>query len=110
MIGFFFFARKREIVWGVFLGILLVFFGVLGVFVFVFRALARIFFGFIFRDEPSKAGNLCPATPRFSQLHYANTGPAEPRMWRRGAARHSPPPNTPASRPLLSPKLYSTSP
>ena len=44
------------------------FFGVLGVFVFVFRALARIFFGFIFRDEPSKAGNLCPGaramTPR----------------------------------------------
>ena len=26
-------------------------------FFFVFRALARIFFGFIFRDEPSKAGN-----------------------------------------------------
>ena len=45
---------------GFFLGFFLVFFCVFGAFVFVFRALARNFFGFIFRDEPSKAGNLCP--------------------------------------------------
>ena len=71
----YFFARKREIFFGLFFSrvsakfffggiflVFLVFFCVLGVFAFVFRALARIFLGFIFRDEPSKAGNLCPAS------------------------------------------------
>ena len=57
----FFFARKREKKnLGIFWVFLFLFFGVLGVFVFVFRALARFFFGFVFCDEPSKAGNLCP--------------------------------------------------
>ena len=65
---FFFFARKREIFLLVFLlvffllvfllvffvGIFLVFWGV---FFFVFRALARNIFGFLFRSTPSKAGN-----------------------------------------------------
>ena len=47
--GFFFSARKREFFWGVFLGYFWgIFFCVLGVFVFDFRALARIFFGFFF--------------------------------------------------------------
>ena len=63
--GAFFFARKREKkLGGIFLVFFFVFFGGLGVFVFVFRALARKKFGFIFCDEPSKAGNFCPAKKR----------------------------------------------
>ena len=73
----YFFARKRDIFWGgVFfarkrekkkLGVFFVFFGVfllfggcfcsLWVFFFVFRALARNFFGFVFRGGPKKSGN-----------------------------------------------------
>ena len=55
-----FFSRVSAIF---FLGVFWVFVVFLvfwGVFVFVFRALARKKFGFIFRDEPDKAGNLCP--------------------------------------------------
>ena len=65
-----FFARKREkkkkwcflvflCFWG---GVFCSF----GVFFFVFRALARIFFGFIFRDEPSKPGNFSPACSKLT--------------------------------------------
>ena len=62
----FFFAREREIIfwvfffvfWGVFFGCFLVFFGFF--FVCFSRVSAKIF-GFVFRDEPSKAGDLFPA-------------------------------------------------
>jgi hypothetical protein len=60
-----FFARKREkifflVFFGCFLGVFVLFGGCFcsfWVFVFVFRALARKNFGFIFRGGPSKAGN-----------------------------------------------------